>query len=75
MNGDISGALITFEIDGKQYLAVGAGERIAQTQFYAWLTDTRLAPGSGVIWVFALPKENGPLCPPSSGTPTVHGIE
>jgi hypothetical protein len=55
LNGDISGALITFEIDGKQYLAVGAGERIAQTQFYAWLTDTRLAPGSGVIWVFALP--------------------
>ena len=55
MNGDISGAPVTFEIDGKQYLAVGAGGRIAQTQFYAWMTDTPLVPGSGVIWVFALP--------------------
>jgi len=55
LNGDISGAPVTFEIDGKQYLAVGAGGRIAQTQFYARLTDTPIAPGSGVIWVFALP--------------------
>jgi len=55
LNGDISGAPVTFEVDGKQYLAIGAGGRIAQTQFYARLTDTDIAPGSGVVWVFALP--------------------
>ena len=53
--GDISGAPITFEVNGKQYLAVGAGGRIAQTQFYARLTDTDVGTGTGVIWVFALP--------------------
>jgi len=55
LNGDISGAPITFEVNGKQYLAVGAGGRIAQTQFYARLTDTDVGTGSGVMWVFALP--------------------
>ena len=55
LNGDISGAPITFEVDGKQYLAVGAGGRIAQTQFYSRLTDTDVGTGSGVMWVFALP--------------------
>jgi alcohol dehydrogenase (cytochrome c) len=55
LNGDISGAPITFEVNGKQYLAVGAGGRIAQTQFYARLTDTEVGTGSGVMWVFALP--------------------
>jgi alcohol dehydrogenase (cytochrome c) len=55
LNGDVSGAPVTFEVDGKQYLAVGAGGRIAQTQFYARLTDADVAPGSGVVWVFALP--------------------
>ena len=55
LNGDISGAPVTFEVDGKQYLAVGAGGRIAQTQFYARLTDVAVPPGGGVLWVFALP--------------------
>ena len=55
LNGDISGAPVTFEVDGRQYLAVGAGGRIGQTTSYARFTDTTLAPGSGVVWVFALP--------------------
>jgi alcohol dehydrogenase (cytochrome c) len=55
LNGDVSGAPITFEVGGKQYVAVGAGGRIAQTQFYARLTDVDVPPGSGVVWVFALP--------------------
>ena len=55
LNGDVSGAQVMFEVDGRQYVAVGAGGRIAQTQFYARLTDTDVAPGSGVVWVFALP--------------------
>lgn len=55
LNGDVSGAPVTFQVDGKQYLAVGAGGGIAQTQFYAQLTQTHVPRGSGVIWVFALP--------------------
>ena len=55
LNGDISGAPVTFEIDGRQYLAVGAGGRIGQTTSYARLTDLTLPQGSGVVWVFALP--------------------
>ena len=59
LNGDISGAPITFEVGGRQYLAVGAGGRISNTRFYARLTDTRISDGSGVMWVFALPEQNG----------------
>ena len=55
LNGDISGAPVTFEIDGRQYLAVGAGGRIGQATSHARLTDITLPQGSGVVWVFALP--------------------
>jgi alcohol dehydrogenase (cytochrome c) len=55
LNGDVSGAPVTFEVAGKQYLAVGAGGKIAQTVTYGPLTGTRLSEGTGVIWVFALP--------------------
>jgi len=55
LNGDISGAPVTFEVRGKQYLAVGAGGRIAQTTSYARLTKTDIPLGTGMIWVFALP--------------------
>ena len=58
LNGDISGAPVTFEIDGRQYLAVGAGGRIGQTTSYARLTDITLPQGSGVMWVFALPERD-----------------
>ena len=57
LNGDISGAPVTFEVGGRQYVAVGAGGRIGQTTSYAALTDTTIAPGSGVMWVFALPDQ------------------
>ena len=55
LNGDISGAPVTFEVNGKQYVAVGAGGRIAQATSYAPLTGTDLPQGTGVMWVFALP--------------------
>ncbi len=55
LNGDISGAPVTFEVDGRQYVAVGAGGRIAQTTSFAQFTDTTIPQGSGVMWVFALP--------------------
>ncbi len=57
LNGDISGAPVTFEVGGRQYLAVGAGGRIAQTTSYARFTDTNIPQGSGVMWVFALPED------------------
>ena len=47
LNGDISGAPVTFEIDGRQYLAIGAGGRIGQSTSYARFTNTTLPPGSG----------------------------
>ena len=56
LNGDISGAPVTFEVDGRQYLAVGAGGRIAMTTSYALFTETTIPQGSGVMWVFALPE-------------------
>ncbi len=59
LNGDISGAPVTFEVGGRQYLAVGAGGRIGQTTSYARLTGTRIPQGTGVMWVFALPEQNG----------------
>jgi alcohol dehydrogenase (cytochrome c) len=45
LNGDISGAPITFEVGGRQYLAVGAGGRIAQTTSFARLTNTDIPSG------------------------------
>jgi alcohol dehydrogenase (cytochrome c) len=56
LNGDISGAPVTFEVAGRQYLAVGAGGKIAQTTSFARLTNTDIPLGSGMIWVFALPQ-------------------
>jgi alcohol dehydrogenase (cytochrome c) len=56
LNGDISGAPITFEVGGRQYVAVGAGGRIAQTTSFARLTNTDIPLGTGMIWVFALPQ-------------------
>jgi alcohol dehydrogenase (cytochrome c) len=55
LNGDVSGAPITFEVNGKQYVAVGAGGRIAQTTTLGPLVNVDVPRGSGVIWVFALP--------------------
>jgi alcohol dehydrogenase (cytochrome c) len=57
LNGDISGAPVTFDVNGRQYVAVGAGGRIGMTTSYARFTDTTIPQGSGVVWVFALPEE------------------
>ncbi|HEY7449659.1 MAG TPA: PQQ-binding-like beta-propeller repeat protein [Vicinamibacterales bacterium] len=57
LNGDISGAPVTFSIGGKQYVAVGAGGRTGPTTSFAPLTNSDIAQGSGVMWVFAVPTE------------------
>ncbi len=46
---------MTFEVDGRQYLAVGAGGRIAQTTTFGRLVGVDVPQGTGVMWVFALP--------------------
>jgi len=57
LNGDISGAPISFEHDGKQYVAVGAGGRAAPTLTLGRLVDVDVPQGTGVMWVFALPED------------------
>ena len=55
LNGDISGAPITFEVNGKQYVAVGSGGRAAPTATLGRLVNVDVPQGTGVMWVFALP--------------------
>lgn len=57
LNGDISGAPVTYTLDGKQYLAVGAGGRIGPTTTLGRLVDVDVPEGTGVLWVFALPED------------------
>jgi alcohol dehydrogenase (cytochrome c) len=55
LDGDISGAPVTFEIDGRQYVAVGTGGRIAQTTSLGLLMNLDVSPRTSRIQVFALP--------------------
>jgi alcohol dehydrogenase (cytochrome c) len=57
LNGDVSGAPISYEIDGTQYIAVASGGRAAPTTTLGRLVGVDVPQGSGVIWVFALPGE------------------
>jgi alcohol dehydrogenase (cytochrome c) len=63
LNGDISGAPVTFEVDGKQYVAVGSGGRIAPTTTLGRLVGVDVPQGSGVMWVFALPDAGPRVIP------------
>jgi alcohol dehydrogenase (cytochrome c) len=56
LNGDISGAPVTFTVDGKQYVAVGAGGRAAPTLTLGRLVGVDVPQGTGVMWVFSLPE-------------------
>jgi mono/diheme cytochrome c family protein len=55
LNGDVSGAPVTFEHAGKQYVAVGSGGRAAPTTSLGRLVGIDVPQGTGVMWVFALP--------------------
>jgi alcohol dehydrogenase (cytochrome c) len=57
LNGDVSGAPVTFEHDGVQYVAVTAGGRAAPTLTLGRLVDVDVPQGTGVVWVFALPGD------------------
>jgi len=58
LNGDISGAPITYEVEGKQYVAVAAGGRVAPTTTLGRLVGVDVPQGSGVVWVFSLPESD-----------------
>ena len=59
LNGDVSGAPVSYEFGGKQYIAVASGGRAAPTTTLGRLVGVDVPQGSGVIWVFALP-DDGP---------------
>ena len=56
LNADVSGAPITYTVDGRQYVAVTAGGRVAPTTTLGRLVGVDVPQGTGVIWVFALPE-------------------
>ena len=56
LQGDVSGAPISYEIDGRQYVAVTAGGRVAPTTTLGRLVGVDVTFGTGVVWVFALPE-------------------
>jgi outer membrane protein assembly factor BamB len=58
LSGDVSGAPVTFDVGGRQYLAIGVGGRTGPTTSFAPLTNTDLSQGTGVITVFALPENS-----------------
>jgi alcohol dehydrogenase (cytochrome c) len=57
LNGDVSGAPVSYTIDGKQYVAVASGGRAAPTTTLGRLVGVDVPQGTGVVWVFALPDD------------------
>jgi alcohol dehydrogenase (cytochrome c) len=56
LNGDVSGAPVSYTLDGKQYIAVASGGRAAPTTTLGRLVGVDVPQGTGVMWVFALPE-------------------
>jgi alcohol dehydrogenase (cytochrome c) len=63
LNGDVSGAPISYELGGKQYIAVASGGRAAPTTTLGRLVGVDVPQGSGVMWVFALPGDEPQAVP------------
>lgn len=58
LNGDVTSGIVTYEIDGRQYLGVpsgGCGLSFCRTS-RSRLPNVNHAQGTGVFWVFALPE-------------------
>ena len=57
-NNAINSFPISYEADGKQYVAVAVGNGSSQARSVATLTPEIVDPSAGsVLWVFALPEE------------------
>jgi alcohol dehydrogenase (cytochrome c) len=85
LNGDVSGAPITFDVGGTQYVAITAGGRTGPTTSFGPLTNVTLSEGTGAVWVFAassnadarLSSRNAatPVLTSTSGTPGLAGAQ
>ena len=56
LNGPVSGRPMTFSVDGRQYLAVGAGGLTQGTGFLQLTPELTTPSGSNTLFVFALPE-------------------
>jgi len=58
-NNAVNSFPITYEVDGKQYVAIAVGNGSSQARSLATLTPEIKLPAAGsALWVFALPDEN-----------------
>lgn len=61
LNSGITGVPTTFEVDGRQYVAIQSGWGVDAMRMQARLDDmqgrTNIVPQGGVVWVFALDGE------------------
>lgn len=59
LNGDITGAPMTYMVDGVQYIAIPAGQCGMQfcRDMRSLMPDFPLTEGTGVMWVFRLPQD------------------
>ena len=56
LNGPVSGRPMTYSVDGRQYLAIGAGVLTQGTSFLQLTPELTTPSGSNTLFVFALPE-------------------
>ena len=56
LNGPVSGRPMTYSVDGRQYLAIGAGGLTQGTSFLQLTPELNTPSGSNTLFVFALPE-------------------
>ncbi len=56
LNGPVSGRPMTYSVDGRQYLAIGAGGVTQGTRFLDLTPELTTPSGSNTLFVFALPE-------------------
>ena len=57
LNGPVSGRPMTYSVDGRQYLAIGAGGLTQGTGFLQLTPELTTPSGSNTLFVFALPEQ------------------
>ena len=56
LNGPVSGRPMTYSVDGRQYLAIGAGGLTQGVRFLQLTPELSTPSGSNTLFVFALPE-------------------
>ena len=59
LNGPVSGRPMTYSVEGRQYLAIGAGGLTQGTSFLQLTPELNTPSGSNTLFVFALPAPPG----------------